>query len=245
MPVIKVWCLPPNQTEDQLNRLHNAIVDAVVGIKELGLKDEKDLTNLFVPDLMQYGLGSEIIIEITGLLEKPEMTKEIRKKLGKVVTKAVKELYPDVEKVECFIFSPFSLDGLWTSETSKESNDPEGTRKGSILNLRKDIKPRDIEPESVFGKFGKHEVEQAAKNLLEFFQVSDRWDPFSFENLCYYYRQADLDPSMILFGLICSWVDNSGFGSIRRLEEDLIVMNSDGTLSITDEFIRRITTSRK
>ncbi len=115
MPIIKIWCLPPNQTEEKLNKLHNSIVEAVTSIKELGLKDEKDLTNLFVPDLMQYGLGTEIIIEITGLFMKPERTQEVRNRLAEAVGKAVKNLYPETEKVECLIYSFNPADGFWTS----------------------------------------------------------------------------------------------------------------------------------
>ena len=47
MPIIKIWCLPSNQTEQDLNRLHQAIVNAVVGVPELGLKDETEMTCLF------------------------------------------------------------------------------------------------------------------------------------------------------------------------------------------------------
>jgi len=104
MPVIKIWCLPPNQTENKLNKLHNAIVSAVTSIKELGLKDEKDMTNLFVPDLMQYGLGSEIIVEITGLFESPERTPEVLNGLAGAVGRTVKLFYPEA-KVECFVYS--------------------------------------------------------------------------------------------------------------------------------------------
>jgi hypothetical protein len=121
MPVIKVWCLPPNQSEEQLNELHNSIVDAVIGIKELGLKSEKDLTNLFVPDLMRYGLGTEIIVEIDGLFVKPERTAEIRNRLAKAVGRAVERLYPKAEKIECFV-RPFDpADGF---SSSQERNIP-------------------------------------------------------------------------------------------------------------------------
>lgn len=115
MPIIKIWCLPPNQSEEKLNALHNNIVKAVTGIKELELKSEKDLTNLFVPDLMQYGLGTEIVIEITGLFLKLERTCEVRNRLAKAVGEAVKSLYPDTEKIECLIYSFNPADGFWTS----------------------------------------------------------------------------------------------------------------------------------
>lgn len=115
MPIIKIWCLPPQQTEQDLNRLHQAIVTAVVGVTELGLKDETEMTCLFVPDLMAYGLGDEIIVEITGLFEKPERTKEVLQRLAENVGKAVQKLYPETNKVECLVYSFNPKQGFWTS----------------------------------------------------------------------------------------------------------------------------------
>lgn len=115
MPIIKTWCLPPNQTEQDLNRLHKAIVSAVVGIPELGLHDENDITCLFPSDLMAYGLGDEIIVEISGLFEKPERTEEVLQYLAKKVGTAVQDLYPGTNKVECLVYSFNPKQGFWTS----------------------------------------------------------------------------------------------------------------------------------
>ncbi len=92
MPVIKVWCLPEID-EPKLNALHKSIVRAVVSVEELGIKDENDMTCLFVPDMMKYGLGSEIVIEVTGLFAKPERTDEVRQRLAERLGQAVKELF--------------------------------------------------------------------------------------------------------------------------------------------------------
>ncbi len=117
MPIIKVWCLPKS-TEEDLNRLHQTIVGAVLCISELGLRDQNDITCLFPPDLMKYGLGEEIIIEISGLpKEPPEGTLGIviRQRLADCVGSGVSGLYPEA-KVECFvsIFDPSQ--GFWTSK---------------------------------------------------------------------------------------------------------------------------------
>lgn len=115
MPVIKVWCLPANQTEEDLNKLHKAIVAAVVSIKKLGLKNENDMTCLFPPDQMQYGLGSEIIIEVSGLLVKDERTLAVRQDLAWKLGEAIQGLYPNA-KIECFVqtFDP-AKDACWFS----------------------------------------------------------------------------------------------------------------------------------
>lgn len=116
MPVIKVWCLPPGQTERDFKELHQAIVAAVVSVEKLGLKDENDMTCLFPPDQMQYGLGSEIIVEVTGLLVKKERTASVKQTLAWKLGEAVHDLYPKA-KVECFVtsFDP-EVDACWFSD---------------------------------------------------------------------------------------------------------------------------------
>jgi len=116
MPVIKVQCLPADQTEENLRRLHEEIVDGVVSVRELGLRDQNDMTCLFPPDLMKYGLGEEIIVEVTGLYEKPERTLEVRNKLAQRIGEAVKAFYPQA-KVEVFIhpFNP-EVGGFWKAD---------------------------------------------------------------------------------------------------------------------------------
>lgn len=114
MPIIKVWCLPAGQTEEDLNRLHKAIVKAVVSVSELGLTNENEMTCLFVPDLMAYGLGEEIIIEVTGLYDKPERTESVKQHLAEVIGKSVKALYSKA-KVECFISTFDPRQGFWTA----------------------------------------------------------------------------------------------------------------------------------
>ena len=114
MPVIKVWCLP-QMTEEQLNKLHKNIVHAVVGITELGLKDESDMTCLFPPDMMRYGLGEEIIVEVTGLFEKPERSKNVRRLLAAMLGLRVKEIFPNAH-IECFIYPFHPEQGFWSSK---------------------------------------------------------------------------------------------------------------------------------
>lgn len=114
MPIIKVWCLPANQSEEDLRKLHKTIVAAVIGVSELGLKDQNDMTCLFPPDLMKYGLGEEIIIEVTGLFDKPERTDEVRQKLAKSIGEGVQALYPDA-KIECSVEVMNPTKGFWTS----------------------------------------------------------------------------------------------------------------------------------
>ena len=121
MLVIKIWCLPI-QGEEKLNNLHRSIVSAVVSINELGLKDEKDMMVLFPSDLMKYGLGKDIIIEISGLSQEKHRTTKVLQRLAEETGKTVKNLYPKA-KVECFIQTFNSKQGFWVSESETENKD--------------------------------------------------------------------------------------------------------------------------
>ncbi len=119
MIVIKVWCLPPNQDEDVLNLLHQAIVKTVVSVSELGVKDENDMVCLFPTDLMKYGLGQEIVIEIDGLPDMPRKNTSIPVQLAESVGKSVSVLYPEA-KIKCSVeeFNPSKA--VWISTKQKD-----------------------------------------------------------------------------------------------------------------------------
>jgi len=121
MPVVKIWCLPANQMEESdFNKLHQDCVRAMVGVSELQLKNEKEMTFLFPPDCMVYGLGQEIIVEISGLFDKTERIEEVRTQLAEAVGKVVKEQFPNA-KVEVFVQSFNPQQGFWTSENKGKS----------------------------------------------------------------------------------------------------------------------------
>lgn len=102
------------------------------------------------------------------------------------------------------------------------------------------VRPSDIELASdrALGGFGKYEVEIAAGGLIKFFQVGDFWLPFTIEQLARFYDEAELDKRLMLFGLLCPWFDDGGFGSIRQAQPYLVHM-PDGTFSVTSFFIER------
>lgn len=117
--VIKLWCLP-NQNEAQLRKIHKGIVAAVERVKQLSLKGKESLIVLFPKDAMQYGLGSEIHIEVTCLPEPPELevtgTTGIRHKLATSLGTTVKKLFPKAV-VQCDVAPPDQRRGFWSSES--------------------------------------------------------------------------------------------------------------------------------
>ncbi len=118
MPVVKVWCLPKT-SETKLNDLHRGIVQALKSVPELGIKNEKSITCLFPTDMMQYGLGTEIIVEVTGLFETPERTDSVHQELAEKLGQVVAGAFPDTELVEVFVY-PFNVNqGFFTLRRSQ------------------------------------------------------------------------------------------------------------------------------
>ncbi len=93
MLIIKIWCLPANQLESCLRALHQQIVDGVVQIPELNYKDENDIFVLFPTDQMSYGLGCQILVEISTIGEWLPTDTFYRERLAGNVCTAIKNKY--------------------------------------------------------------------------------------------------------------------------------------------------------
>lgn len=113
MLIIKVWCLP-QVGEEKLREVHQSIVQAVVSIKELGLTSEKDMTTLFPTDMMQYGLGTEIIVEVSAILVKPNGGEDLRYQLAESLSQAVRQHFPDA-CIGCIVNSCVDTYAIWRS----------------------------------------------------------------------------------------------------------------------------------
>jgi hypothetical protein len=111
MPVVKVWCLP-KLSQKKLEYLFVEIVRAVKKFPELNVKGERDMVVLFPTDAMKYGLGSEIIVEVTGLFVKPELTDGVRQRLAQALGITIKGLFPKA-MVECFVYPFDPAQGFW------------------------------------------------------------------------------------------------------------------------------------
>ncbi|MDD5547899.1 MAG: hypothetical protein PHN74_03365 [Candidatus Pacebacteria bacterium] len=115
MPIVFVYGVPSNEEPRALKNLLGDIQETVAGVQELRLKKE-DVIVFFPKDLVEEGLGEEIIIFVKGLYEKPERTDGVLKNLAKVLGKKVKEFHYPNSLVEVLVESmnPFRV---WTSNT--------------------------------------------------------------------------------------------------------------------------------
>lgn len=87
-PVIKVWCLPHDQSEEDYIKLHLAIVAAVIS-SNIGVNSQNDMIFLLPTDLMRKVLGEEILVEF----DLPHYHSECSDVLERVLD-VVKGLYP-------------------------------------------------------------------------------------------------------------------------------------------------------
>lgn len=111
MPIIKVWCLPKDIPEERLQILCQAIITTVESIPELGLVGKDAITILFPSDRMEWGLGEEIIAEITTL-SRPTWTDDVRMKLAEKISELLHGEFPGA-KIECFIYILERSSGFW------------------------------------------------------------------------------------------------------------------------------------
>lgn len=130
MPVIKLWCLP-RLTDRELRQLYQDVVRAVLSVPELNLKSRDDMTVVFPPDMVKFGLGKEVIVEVTGLFARRSRTNEVRGRLANHLGRAVQEHVPGA-KIRVFV-STFRPDqGFWTSATPKPIEPEEEVLKSPV-----------------------------------------------------------------------------------------------------------------
>ncbi len=88
MLTVKVYNLPQTG-EDELMELHKAIVGSVRSIPQLGIEDQGQMMTLFPKDMMYFGSGNTILVEITELASKKFFTYSdtLAKNVGEAVSR--------------------------------------------------------------------------------------------------------------------------------------------------------------
>jgi hypothetical protein len=133
MPIIFVHGIPSYLSElaescadTTLEDLCDRIRTQAAAIPELGITKEQ-VTVFFTSDLLQKGLGEEIIIFVRGLFEKPERTQEVRDRLAQAMIDCLDGLATILRTtlVECFVesFNPnsgFASKRISASRPSRE-----------------------------------------------------------------------------------------------------------------------------
>lgn len=114
MPIITVSCLPKLR-QRKLKRLFEDIVEAVKRVPELGIRGAESVLVLFPADLMTFGLGTEIVVQVTNLFIRScghefELRMDLAEKLGNVIFAH----FPKAN-VKCLVYPYEQPQGFWQS----------------------------------------------------------------------------------------------------------------------------------
>lgn len=127
--VVKLYCLPQME-EERLRLLHRTIVNALSLIQKLGIKSENDLLTLFVPDMMQYGLGTEILAEV-DVSDDPQLGQITCENIARSVGIVLTHEFPDAT-IECRVYRFKAENGFYTTKPT-ERVEPRGINFGDTL----------------------------------------------------------------------------------------------------------------
>ncbi len=114
MLLVKIWPLP-KISELQLKALYDEIVAVFGSMPELEI-NARDVVIGYPSDMMLYGLGTDIVVEVDKLFDTPKRTPAVRSRLRAELGNAVKHAFPNA-KVECFLGDPFrpTNENFWSS----------------------------------------------------------------------------------------------------------------------------------
>ena len=117
MPVLLVYGVSSQTRSADLKGFYNALVKATCSLKELDLTNNQ-VSCFFPADLIDQ--SKEIIIFVDGLFENPKRTELVRKDLAEKLVECAKNIFPQIDLVECFIrpFDPRC--GFAKSERKKD-----------------------------------------------------------------------------------------------------------------------------
>lgn len=114
MPILDVQGIPGDIEKSKLIDIWKSLRLTVADISDLDLKKEQ-VTVFFPSDLLQDGLGEEIIITIRGLFKKSKRTNKVRNILCREVAIVARAFFPKA-LVEVLIDPPYNPEkGFWTS----------------------------------------------------------------------------------------------------------------------------------
>jgi len=113
MPVLVIYGINPRiDTTTRKNILHSLQM-AVASVEELGVR--KDEVGVFMPsDLIEEGLGEEIVVHVSGIVTKSDSNPDVLHRLAAEIGTCLKVRYFRDADVKCFVF-PSSPSNSWSS----------------------------------------------------------------------------------------------------------------------------------
>lgn len=122
MLTIEVKLLPQNMQEERLKALYEAICNAAMRVPDLGVKNRLEMTVLFPLDMMEYGIGEEIVVLVERIREEDtDRTPRARQQLAWELGLVIKEQLPAVKLINVVVDRHASSTGYWCSINVKDS----------------------------------------------------------------------------------------------------------------------------
>lgn len=111
MPIVKIYGVPPATSTRQTRTLKvccDSLRAGIADVEELHIVPEQ-VSVFFPADLLEDGLGEEIIVEVIGLFLKPERTPEIRQQIAVIVANRIKTVLgpytKNLKMIEVLVYS--------------------------------------------------------------------------------------------------------------------------------------------
>lgn len=103
MPHLRLYGIPLEATQDELEALTDALQEVLANMSALGITKENVF--IFYPaDRMTKGLGEEVICDAV-LFDTPERTPEVRKEFAEKITETIQRFFPEaIAKCMAFTF---------------------------------------------------------------------------------------------------------------------------------------------
>ncbi|MFA6417226.1 MAG: hypothetical protein WCW61_03485 [Patescibacteria group bacterium] len=106
MPVL-TFCGLPEITDPVELEEFSATLAKIIAYRVPELRIKASDISIYFPHDLSMKSGKEIIIFVDGLVDKPERTEEVRKKMAEVIAETTSAAFPKANLVECFI-RPFN-----------------------------------------------------------------------------------------------------------------------------------------
>ncbi len=114
MPIFNIRLIPQNKGDDFYRRIYEDMVAVVMADRQLQkrFEDHRQLSFCFNADLMEYGMGEEVVIEVTRM---PQIEGVPWARIAAELGLSITTLLPDTKLVNVYIGSETAPLAEWSS----------------------------------------------------------------------------------------------------------------------------------
>ena len=108
MPIVIAYGISEEISGETLKTLRDKIRKTVAEVKELSLRNRKQISVFFPAERLKTGLAKEIIVFVKGLFIKPERNEEVRQDLADRLKLLMAGEFPEIVEVFIEPFDPIN-----------------------------------------------------------------------------------------------------------------------------------------